>query len=165
MNNFEQKTVKRGKQVSMAVFTRLWNDPTLKTADIGAMLGIHESRVVQRAKTRGLPPRGSMCRIAIRDNQTFREMWEGGVMIEDMARYFGVGRANIKRACKRLGLPPRGKGAGNHSITLEQYQQDRLARRMAATAAMEQVMMLDAGCIALSHTVLATIKRCEALQS
>ena len=158
VNNFEQKTQNRGKQVSMAVFTRLWNDPTLTTSDIGAILGIHQSRVCQRAQTRGLPPRGSLVRIAIRDTDMFREMWDAGVKIEDMARHFKVGRANIKRACKRLGTAPRGKGAGNHSITLEEFWQVRLARQMASTAVHEQVMMLDAGMIERTNTVKAFMR-------
>lgn len=148
MNNLEQKKVNRGLKLSAAEFKRLWQDPTLTTEEIGRRLGIHQTAVCKRATARGFAPRGSMARIAILDTDLFREMWDAGVQIKDMARHFDVSGSNIKRTRQRLGLPNRTRGNSRSFLTLEQFHHDRLARQMARTALQEQVMMLDEGCIA-----------------
>lgn len=48
---------KRGLQVTVAAFRKLWTDPALTLDDIGARLGIAPSAVSARAKRRGLPSR------------------------------------------------------------------------------------------------------------
>ena len=154
----ETPAVHRGRRVSHAEFLRLWNEPSLTTADIGRMLNITGSNVCKRARSRGLPPRGSMARVLIHDTDTFREMWAAGVLIEEMGRHFGVPGRTIKRTRVRLGLPPRQRGNFGRSITLQQFLHDRLARQMARTALQEQVMMLDAGCIARSTELRSFLK-------
>lgn len=162
MNNFEHNLGKsaapegtrrahRGLKTSHAEFLRLWNDNSLTTEEIGRRLQITQSNVCKRAKARGLPPRGPNARFAITDTDQFREMWEAGVTIEDMARHFGVFSTTIKRARIRFGLAPRGKGDWRRAITLEQFLHDRLARQMARTAMQETLMLLDAGVIDRTH--------------
>lgn len=143
----ESRTAPRGRRVSHAEFLRLWNDPTLTTADIGRILNIHQTAVCVRAKARGIPPRKGFYKNRIHDDAAFREMWEAGVLIEEMARHFNVFISTIRRTRTRFGLAPRPRGNSYRSITLEQFLHDRLARQMARTAMQEQAMMLDAGAI------------------
>lgn len=145
----------RGRRVSHAEFLRLWNDPTLTTAEIGRRLGCHQSAVCKRAAARGLPERGCLARIKIHDEALFREMWDAGVQIADMAAHFKVSPSNIKRACKRFGVTPRGKGDWRRAKTLSQFLQDRLARSWAVTSLRDQVMMIDAGMIERTNAARA----------
>lgn len=169
MNNFEHnlgnsaaperaRRAHRGLKTSHAEFLRLWNDNSLTTEEIGRRLQITQGNVCKRAKSRGLPPRGSLARFAINDTDTFRAMWVAGVTIEDMARHFGVFSSTIKRARIRFGLAPRGKGDWRRAITLEQFLHDRLASQMARTALQEQVMMLDAGAIERTNDTRAFMR-------
>lgn len=162
MNNFEhnlgksaarqgERRAHRGLKTSHAEFLRLWRDPALTTEEIGRRLQITQANVCKRAKSRGLPPRGSLARFAINDTDTFREMWGAGVSIDEMARHFDVFSSTVKRTRIRLGLAPRGKGDWRRAITLEQFLHDRLARQMARTAMQEHLMLLDAGVIERTH--------------
>lgn len=149
--NLEKRRAHRGIKTSHAEFLRLWNDMTLTTEEIGRRLQITQTNVCKRAKARGLPPRGQGVKFSISDTGLFREMWEAGVMIEDMARHFGVFPTTIKRTRRRLGLQGRKRGGNPVSLTLEQFLHDRLARQMARTAMQETLMLLDAGVIDRTH--------------
>lgn len=155
MNNLEPNSEKRrahrGIKTSHAEFLRLWNDMTLTTEEIGRRLGIHQTNVCVRAKSRGLPPRGQGVKHRIRDTDLFREMWEAGVMVDDMAAHFKVFTSTIGRTRRRLGLQGRKRGGNPVSLTLEQFLHDRLARQMARTAMQETLMLLDAGVIDRTH--------------
>lgn len=164
MNNIEQnlgnsaaplapKRAHRGLKTSHAEFLRLWNDMSLTTEEIGRRLGIHQTNVCVRARSRGLPPRGQGVKRRVKDDALFREMWAAGVLIEDIARHFGVAKMTVRRTRWRLGLPQRQRGNTGTAITIEQFHHDRLARQMAQTAMQEQVMMLDVGMIERTNQV------------
>lgn len=162
MNNLQHEMGKpaahRGLKTSHAEFVRLWNDPTLTAEEIGRRLQITQTTVSKRAKSRGLPPRRGLVQFRIHDTYTFREMWQAGVSIEEMARHFGVFSTTIKRTRTRLGLAPRGKGDWRRAITLEQFLHDRLARQMARTAMQEHLMLLDAGVIERTNDTRAFLR-------
>ena len=164
MNNFEQKMgnsaapmapkrVHRGIKTSRAEFIRLWNNPALTTEEIGRYLNITQTQVCRRAQARGLPPRGKLVFCRIRDEALFSEMWREKVLVADIARHFDVSVSAVKRTCNRLGLQARKRGKFADKITLDQFWQERLARRMAATAVHEQVLMLDVGMIDRTNQV------------
>lgn len=71
-----------------------------------------------------------------------REMWEAGVKRADIAAHFGFKPAGIRRALKTLGLEPRPAGGPNRTITLDEFLQVELARKMAEQAARTQAEMI-----------------------
>lgn len=125
---------RRGRNVSMAEFRRLWADESLTLSQIGQQLGISQQAVTGRATTRGLVntrPMGP--RPSISDDTLFRDMWATGVVVADMARHFGVHQRSIRNHVTRLGLPKRGN-YGWASISLADFLADRLRAQLDAAA-------------------------------
>lgn len=71
-----------------------------------------------------------------------REMWEAGVRRADIAAHFGFKSAGIRGALKTLGLDPRPVGGPNRTITLDEFLQIELARKLAESAARTQAEMI-----------------------
>lgn len=71
-----------------------------------------------------------------------REMWEAGVRRADIAAHFGFKPAGIRRALKTLCLEPRPAGGPNRTITLDEFLQIELARKLAESAARTQAEMM-----------------------
>jgi hypothetical protein len=134
-------TAYRGKPLSYAEFARLWADTSISVAQIGAMAGISQQAVQQRAKSRGLPLRGLRgVPRTIRDDDEFTAMWEAGVGRAEMARHFGVCEALIGIQARRLGLPKR-RLHWRRALTVQGFL---MAREAAVTrAALYDAEMVD----------------------
>lgn len=135
-------TAHRGKKVSGAEFARLWNDHGMTLAEIGARLEISEQAVRSRAATRGLParpryPRERFHLIGPGQVADFASMWRSCVGRLEMAKHFGTNEQRIGTTAARLGLPKRELTRWN-KITIEQWRERELARKMAEAAAEEQ---------------------------
>jgi hypothetical protein len=134
-------TAYRGKPMSYAEFARLWADTSISIAQIGALAGISQQAVQQRAKARGLPLRGlrGVPRV-IQDDDEFKAMWGAGVGRAEMARHFGVCEPLIGIQARRLGLPKR-RLHWRKAITVQGWL---MAREAAVTrAAMRDAEMID----------------------
>lgn len=100
----------RGKRVSEAEFRRMWLSD-MPTGEIADRLGVQPQTVRQRARTRGLPPRGNAKPYAAKvDHDRLREMWKTDMTREQMAQEFGCNVSAIKRARDALALPERPRG-------------------------------------------------------
>jgi hypothetical protein len=129
-------TAYRGKPLSYAEFARLWADTSISIAQIGAMAGISQQAVQQRAKARGLPLRGLRgVPRTIRDDDEFTAMWEAGVGRAEMARHFGVCEPLIGIQARRLGLPKR-RLHWRRALTVQGFL-------MAREAAVTRAALLD----------------------
>ena len=101
-------------KISVAQFTRLWNDPSLRKIDVALRAGFKSiAPAVHRAKRLGLPDRpqespGRRQRIA--DRELFTAMWNEGVYVRDMSSHFGVTPPTVSLARKRWGLESRPEG-------------------------------------------------------
>lgn len=126
-----------GKRVSPAEFRRLWFDQSLRVEDIAAQLGITRQAVTCRARVRGLPSRRTLrvYPVLINDPE-FADMYLAGVGARELAAHYGCHRLLIPKTAARLGLPPRSRG-WMPLITMADYRQQRLAKRMAAVAKAE----------------------------
>lgn len=130
------------------VFAKLWCDHSIPSQRIADAIGITRACVSWHAKRMGLPSRAKLRRQIINDD-VLRDMWAAGVATDEIARHFGVAhRSCVSNAARRLGLPKRQRGASGKmnggwkpSITLEDYRQIQMARRMAESAAQAQRRM------------------------
>ena len=130
-------SAKRGKQVTMAEFKRLWDDLSLSLGDIGERLGITEQAVSLRGRRRGFPPRGwpvEKLRRSI-DEALFADMWRAGVSVSDICGHFGIAESTMRHNRDRLGLETRGNCGRFRSISLAEFWDSRTAEAMKAEAA------------------------------
>jgi hypothetical protein len=132
---------KRGKQITIAQFRRLWDDLSLSQGDIGAMLGISEQAVNLRARKRGFPRRGfpleKICKPV--DREVFARMWAGGVRNADIARHFFVSIHSVRHYRDRFGLPSRGRCGKANRTPLTEFLDAEAAAAMNAQAKAERV--------------------------
>ena len=134
-----------------AAFVALWNNHAVKTQRIADAMGVTRQAVQARAKAMGLPSRGHI-RLRKADPDLLREMWAAGVKTSEIAAHFGMAfPACASLAAIKLGLPRRVRGASGKrnggwvaTITLAQFFEMRLARRMAETAREEQAAAINA---------------------
>ena len=121
----------------------LWPRHDIPTAVIARHFGVSRQAVSEAAHRAGLPPRTKLRRRLI-DPEELREMWLAGVASPEIARHFGVAhRSCVSHAVRYLGLPRRQRSHGGvrgarggwaPTITLRQYQEQKLARLMAEDA-------------------------------
>lgn len=116
---------------------RVWLDPNLTTAQAARAVGLARSNLWLRAKALDLPPRKPGNPFAAVEVATFAEMWTAGVSSREIARYFDIHPMTVRSLRDRCGLPPRPAGGHKDVVTLIDFDQMRLARAMAATAALE----------------------------
>lgn len=126
----------RGRQISAAEFRRLWCDSTMSTDEIGRHLGITGQAVRTRAKIRALPPRkpGVRSIIGAKAEARIRELWAANVMAIGIAQDLGIARDTANNHIGRLCLPPRPRRG---LITLAEFREQEVARRMACAAQAE----------------------------
>jgi hypothetical protein len=131
---------KRGKRVSVSEFRKMWFDPGLTLADIGAALGICERAVWQRAHHRGLPARTGV--MGLRREQfddEFPAMWRYGVMAEEIAAHYGVSVSACHMKARRAGVSRDDRiTRWNPGRTMAEFREHDLAERMAARAAVDR---------------------------
>lgn len=132
----------RGKTVTDAEFRRLWMDKRLSTADIGALLGISATAVGIRAKARRLPPRVKGSHPQRIDRDLMVAMWRDNVGLAELAGHFGRSVDAIVKWFRARGMT-RTCHRGN-LLTVAQWQELQVARRMAEAARVTQAAMREA---------------------
>lgn len=135
------------KKIDDEAMRKLWVAGT-PIDEICAKLGVGNASVrlaVQRlglaARPRG-GVRGARAMQVNGSDERLREMWEAGVRRDDIAAYFGFKPSGIRSAVKTLGLSPRAIGGPNRTITLDEFLQIGLARKLAESAARTQAEMI-----------------------
>ena len=120
----------------------LWPRHDIPTAVIARHFGV-SPEVVRKSAHRHEMPSRTGARPRRIDREELRKMWMAGVASPEIAQHFGVGRPAVSYAAHKLGLPRRqraaGAGKGNRggwapTITLREYQEQKLARLMAEDA-------------------------------
>ena len=120
----------------------LWPRHDIPTAVIARHFGVSPEAVRKAARQQGMQPRTGAWPRRI-DREELRKMWMAGVASPEIAQHFGVGRPAVSYAAHELGLPRRqraaGAGKGNRggwepTITMREYQEQKLARLMAEEA-------------------------------
>lgn len=133
-----------GKTISEAEFRRLWDDPSITVAQIGERLGIRQTAVSSRAKTRNFPPRPARGTKPICDVAQLTRMWLAGVAIPGIAEALGCNEKTVRNTRVRLGLPERSPGRWKASIGLADFRAVQLRDALAARAREEQAAMINA---------------------
>lgn len=103
------QTANRGRKMSNAEFSRLWNNPEIPAQQIADDLGISRQAVLSRALLRGLSKRkggaGSGRKI---DPVVMRAMWDANVGATEIAKHFGITNCNsVSKRARLWGFPPR----------------------------------------------------------
>lgn len=135
---------RRGKIVSKAEFARLWADTSLSQAEIGKALGISQAAVSMRGQTRGLPPRKSGPRRCKINLALLEEMWRAGVSAIGIGKALGVCERTVRSRAAEMGLPRRTSHDARSYISLAAFAHQKLAKRMAEAARLEQAAMINA---------------------
>ena len=116
---------KRGKQVPLAEFRRMWDDMSLSMTEIGSRLGISPQAAALRGKKRGFPLRGypseKMQKVTNCDFEMFRRMWDAGVHSKYIAAHFGIATNSVRHYRRRFGLKSRGHGGRIKTITIDDF--------------------------------------------
>lgn len=135
------------KKIDDDAMQKLWAKG-VQIDEICARLGVGKASVRLAVKRLGLPARphggvrGTRAMVLNGLDGRLREMWEAGVRREDIAAHFGFKPAGIRRALKSIGLAPRPAGGPNRTITLDEFLQLELARKLAEQAAKTQAEMI-----------------------
>ena len=135
------------KKIDDDAMRRLWAKG-VPIEEICAALGVSKAPVRLAVKRLGLPARpnggvrGTRAMVLNGSDGRLREMWEAGVRRADIAAHFGFKPAGIRGALKALGLDPRPVGGPNRTITLDEFLQIELDRKLAESAARTQAEMI-----------------------
>jgi len=137
------------KKISRATLRDLYEVKNLPGEDIAAALGVAVDTVWRKAKAFGLRrPAVNNYRTHIVWPAEFDQMWLDNVLMADIfaaAKTELVDHRIVAKEAKRRGLPSRQRGGARWAaITIEQWQQIRLARAMAKAARIEQAAMINA---------------------
>lgn len=135
---------KRGKRISEAEFRRLWDDLSITVAEIGERLGIGQTAVSSRARTRKLPPRPARNGTApVCDPDVLTRLWLADVPILEIAAALGCDEKTVRNTRRRLGLSERGPGKRKTAVSLADFRALQLRIAMAASARETQAAMWD----------------------
>ena len=126
-------------------FLDLWQNDRLTNRDIAAEIGCSPRSVGHLAKQHGAPPRRIGPRV-LWDEALFARMYLAGLSLRDLRRHFGRHPSTLCHAAQRLGLPPRRPGVRS-LVTLDQWYEAELGRRMAVSAAETRAAMEEAGLV------------------
>lgn len=141
---FKGDKAHRGKQVTMAEFTRLWRDSSRPLAQIAAELGISQQAMFMRARLRNLGPRPPFKPNRKMDPALMRQMYLAGVTLKDIGDHFGICAQRVGKAAHDMGLS-RPRGSRWHRITIADWQTEQLREAMAQDAARCRAAMVEAG--------------------
>mgnify|MGYP001193178052 CR=1 FL=1 len=130
---------------TLSELRRLWADDGLTNAEIAAAIGYSERGVYSLSRKLGLPSRRLGPKVTF-DQSLFESLWRAGVGAREIAALFGVNRYTLSNAAVRMGLPQRG-GGWQPRMSLAQYREAQLARRMADSARREAGALLAAGMV------------------
>ncbi|MCA0846092.1 hypothetical protein [Salipiger thiooxidans] len=111
----------------------VWACRSISVERIAETLGVSRQVVGARAKALGLEPRRKAARMKRNpDDKLFIAMWDAGVDRAAMVRTFGyTSRSSLYGRAERLGLEAPRHG---RRITLAQFREQEIARRMSAQA-------------------------------
>ncbi|MCD1619159.1 hypothetical protein K7H20_13900 [Salipiger manganoxidans] len=136
------------RKITRELLEPLWVNRKIPVSKIAAHLGVSANSVHKRALALGLEPRGNAKpHKKMVDDETFSRMWAAGVNVYEMSDFCGYAKASsVSKRAAMMGLPPRkrlrgasprnglgAKGWGG-TITMEEFQQAELGRRMAEAA-------------------------------
>lgn len=108
-----QLPMRRGycdKRISAAQIREAWLDPRLTGQQAADKVGLTRTNLWLRAKALNLPPRKRGRRFAIasaEDRTLFEEMWEGHVVVADIAEHFELHKMTVSACARRFGLSKR----------------------------------------------------------
>jgi hypothetical protein len=136
----------RGRQVTVAEFRRMWEDPSLTLADIAASLGICQRAVWQRARHRNLPARGYIVAKARSVfNDEFPAMFAARVHSAAIAAHYGCTVSNVEKHARKIGATrSRPITRWDKGLTLADFRALQLRDAMAASARETAAAMMDA---------------------
>lgn len=122
-------------KITAETLAPIWANRSIPTKKVADMLGIDRSTLSWKRAELGIAPR--VTGIVPKANEdTFRRMWLAGVNVREMVEFFGYRHKQaIHKRRDRLGLSPRPMGSKGKSITLAQFREQEIARRMSAQAA------------------------------
>lgn len=136
---------KSGKRISDAEFRRLWADLSITVAEIGERLGIGQTAVSSRARTRKLPPRPARNGVTpVCNPAVLTRLWLADVPILEIAGALGCDEKTVRNTRRRLGLPERGPGKRKTAVSLSDYRALQLRNALAARAREEQAALRNA---------------------
>lgn len=129
------------RKINREAFEVLWFKPTVSIQQMADAMGVKRQAVTWRARSFGLPDRTKMRARKIQP-ELFREMWEAGVSTHEIARHFGLScHSSACAMARHLDLPRRVRGKSGKmnggcaaTITVREFYEMKLARRMAAAA-------------------------------
>ncbi|APZ53115.1 hypothetical protein Ga0080574_TMP2781 [Salipiger abyssi] len=117
----------------------IWVNRGIPTQKVADMLGIERTTLSWKRSELGIAPRAKG-RVPKASEDTFRRMWLAGVNVREMVEFFGYRHKQaIHKRRDRLGLPPRPMGSKGKSITLAQFHEQEIARRMSAQAGGQKI--------------------------
>lgn len=120
------------KRIPAARIRDVWMDQTISGDEAARIVGLSRVNLWRRAKAMGLPQRRQCGQPRAMPPDAFRALWCAGVRASDIATYFGCGKSTVGNTARRMGLP--GRNGLRGIITLVQFREEQLARRMAASA-------------------------------
>lgn len=132
-------------RVNRQEFTTAWNNHTLTTDQIAALVGCHRSTVTGIGKRFGLTPRKRGMKPRQISIQLFVRMWDFGVRASDIAAHFGFDPNHVSTKAKRLGLASRQGNNAATAVRLTDFLQAELADRMARDALVTRSIMMAQG--------------------
>lgn len=118
----------------------IWANRSIPTQKVADMLGIERSTLSWKRSELGIAPRVTG-RVPKANEDTFRRMWLAGVNVREMVEFFGYRhKQSIHKRRDRLGLAPRPLSSKGKSITLAQFHEQEIARRMSAQAGGKKIL-------------------------
>jgi hypothetical protein len=137
-----EKRARRGKRVSDAEFRRLWDDPALTLAAIGAKLEISVNAVLGRARVRGLSARPDGRR-PVYDRALLVALYRLGLSEQAVADRVGCARSVVNLALRAAGVARRERGKPS-PLRPEAAREALLALALRGVAQETTVAMRDA---------------------
>lgn len=133
--------------ITREVLEPVWRNQKITVKQIGDALGVSDGTVCKLAQRLGLPSRGRSGPRSKMSDDLFRRMWLAGVRSRDIAEFAGYSSVQgVSTKAAQMGLPKRVRQKGASikngtgrcgfpgSITLAQFYEDEMARRMHEAA-------------------------------
>lgn len=127
------------KAFSTSAFRRAWFDASLTAQDLADRFGVCRRTIIRRGELLGLPPRGhGLYNRKIRDDETFRLLWQASFACEAIADFFGCSVRAVRYRASKLGLQDRrfrGVKAPVSTMTVDRFLEAHLASVYASNLA------------------------------
>lgn len=138
----------KARRISRAEFERLWMVEEWGGQRVADHFGVSRCTVTKWARAFGLPLRLET-RVARRVIPSDRvpeliDMWRRRVKAADIAGYLGCDTRTVFNTARRHGEGNRGKGSAKLFLSLDEYLQQQLAKRLAQDAVVIRGALRDA---------------------